>query len=62
MLTAGLAIGYQPTKYFYKITGSTKQTLGISDKYPYDWFMGGTDTCQAPLSPLAPSLPVNRLQ
>ena len=40
----------RPTNFSYKVSKLKKkvkvQSLGISNDYPYDWFLGGTDSCQ----------------
>jgi len=43
----GLARGYKPGKYSYKMEERTKISyLKTPENYEYDWFLGGRDSCQ----------------
>ena len=43
----GLESGYEPTRFKYDIVKNlTRVSLGTPNKYEYDWFLGGVDTCQ----------------
>ena len=42
----GLPSGYKPTKFLYKIKkNETKDLLDTRQDYPYDWYLGGVDSC-----------------
>ena len=42
-----LPAGYEPTRFKYRVSKDlTRVSLGTPDKYEYDWFLGGVDTCQ----------------
>ena len=43
----GLASGHKPTNYEYILSSKrSKVSLGLPEDYPYDWFLGGVDSCQ----------------
>ena len=38
---------FKPTNYEYILSKKrSKISLGLPDVYPYDWFLGGVDSCQ----------------
>ena len=42
----GLPRGYEPTKFLYKmLKDQTKDLLDTNETYPYDWYLGGVDSC-----------------
>jgi len=42
----GLAAGYKPTSFTYIKGKRIRELLGTPNGYPYDWFLGATDSCQ----------------
>ena len=44
----GLAEGFKPTPFQYKLKKKRiSVTLGTARNYPYNWILGGRDSCQA---------------
>ena len=44
ILSASIKI--KPTKYTYMMNKAPRQkALGLPEDYPYNWFLGGVDTC-----------------
>jgi len=43
----GVPKGYRPTKYTFKKGEKVKKnSLGMAEDYPYDWYIGAVDSCQ----------------
>ena len=50
LLAVGVPGGYQPTKYTFKKGEKVKKnSLGMAEDYPYDWYIGAVDSCQVGL-------------